>query len=80
VSRYQRGDYVKVEFLDDTTRVGEWMWICVTRCDDEKQCVFGNLDNEPLNDYESKLGLGSELMVSYSRIREHRNPIEFTKQ
>jgi hypothetical protein len=42
--------------------------------------VFGILDNEPVNDYESKLGLGSELMVSYSQIREHRKPTEFTKQ
>ena len=56
------------------------MWICVTRCDEEKQFVFGILDNETVNDYEGKLGLGSELAVSYSQIREHRKPTEFTKQ
>ena len=77
---YERGDYVKVEFTDETTGIGEWMWVCVTRCDEEKQLVFGILDNEPLNDYEGKLGLGSELALSYSQIREHRKPTEFTRQ
>src|SRR5271163_4505602 len=49
---YERGDYVKVEFPDEATGIGEWMWVRVTRCDEEKQFVFGVLDNEPLNDYE----------------------------
>ncbi len=42
--------------------------------------MFGTLDNEPANDYEGKLGLGSELAVSYSQVREHRKPTEFMKQ
>jgi hypothetical protein len=42
--------------------------------------VFGALDNEPLNDYGPDVALGSELAVSYSQIREHRKPTEFTKQ
>ncbi len=77
---YAQGDYVKVEFPDETTGIGEWMWVRVTRCDQEKQLVFGILDNEPLNDCEGELGLGTELAVSYSQIREHRKPTEFTKQ
>jgi hypothetical protein len=77
---YERGDYVKVEFPDKTTGIGEWMWVRVTRCDEEKQLAFGVLDNEPLNDYEGKIGLGSELAVSYSQIREHKKPTEFTRQ
>jgi hypothetical protein len=80
VSRYELGDYVKVEFLDETIGIGEWMWIRVTRCDEEKQVVFGILDNVPLNDYAGDLGLGSELAASYSQVREHRKPTEFTKQ
>ncbi len=24
---YARGDYVKVEFQDETTVIGEWMWM-----------------------------------------------------
>lgn len=24
---YERGDYVKVEFQDETTVIGEWMWV-----------------------------------------------------
>ena len=44
----QPGDYVKVEFRDEASDVGEWMWLRVDRCDDEKQLVYGTLDNEPL--------------------------------
>ena len=80
VARYEHGDFVKVEFLDEPAGIGEWMWIRVNRCDGEKNLVFGILDNEPLNDYEGKVGLGSELVISYSQIREHRKPAEFTRQ
>ena len=77
---YEAGDYVQVEFQDETTVIGEWMWVRVHRCDDERQLVFGTLDNEPINDYDNKVKLGSELAISYSQIREHRKPSEFTKQ
>jgi hypothetical protein len=77
---YERGDYVKVEFPDETTGIGEWMWVRVTRCDEQKKLVFGILDNEPINNYEGKIALGSELAISYSQIREHRKPTEFTTQ
>jgi hypothetical protein len=77
---YERGDYVKVEFPDETTGIGEWMWVRVHRCDDEKKLVFGTLDNTPVNDYDGEIELGSELAISYSQIREHRKPTEFTKQ
>ncbi len=70
---YEPGDYVKVEFPDETTGIAEWMWVRVHHCDDEKKLVFGTLDNEPVNDYGVKLKLGSELAVAYSQIREHRH-------
>ena len=76
---YEPGDYVKVEFPDEVTGVGEWMWVRVERCDDSKKLVFGTLDNEPLNDYDGKIDLGSRLAVSYDQIREHRKPTEFKK-
>src|ERR1019366_6074562 len=71
---YAPGDYVKVEFPDKTTGISEWMWVRVSRCDDQKQLVFGTLDSEPFNDYDGQIGLGSELAVSFSPIREHRKP------
>jgi hypothetical protein len=71
---------VKVEFPDETTGIGERMWVRVTRCDREKKLVFGVLDNEPLNDYGGKVGLGSELAIRYSQVRGHRKPTEFSKQ
>lgn len=77
---YERGDYIKVEFPDEVTGIGEWMWVRVSHSDDERQLVFGILDNEPVNDYENRLDLGSELAVSYSQIREHRKSGEFPQQ
>lgn len=77
---YQPGDYVKVEFPDETTGVAEWMWVRVEVCDDKRKLIFGRLDNEPLNNASGKLRLGSQLAVAYSQIREHRKPTEFTKQ
>jgi len=74
---YENGDFVKVEFPDDITGVGEWMWVCVHHCDDEKQLVFGALDSVPVNDQGKKLNLGSELAISFAQIREHRKPTDF---
>ena len=70
---------MKVEFPDESTGIGEWMWVRVTRSDDDKQVIFGVLDNEPLNEYRDRIDLGSELAVHYSQIRDHRKPTEFTK-
>jgi hypothetical protein len=74
---YEKGDFIKVEFRDDTTGVGEWMWVRVHHCDDEKQLVFGALDSAPLNDHGKKLTLGTELAISFAQIREHRKPTDF---
>jgi hypothetical protein len=52
--------------------IGEWMWIIVDRCDDEKRMVYGVLDNEPVKDYSGKAKLGSQLAVSYDNIREYK--------
>jgi hypothetical protein len=73
---YERGDFVKVEFPDETTGIGEWMWMIVDRCDDRKRLVFGTLDNEPVNDYGGKAKLGSQLAVSYDNVREHKKAAE----
>ena len=75
---YQPGDYVKVEFADETS-IPEWMWVRVESCDDGKRLVFGILDNQPVSDLSGKIGLGSRLAISYDNIREHRKPTEFTK-
>jgi hypothetical protein len=80
MSTYERGDYVKVEFPGEAGMPSEWMWVRVLRCDDAEKLVFGTLDNEPINDYDGKIELSSELAVSYSQIREHKKPTEFTQQ
>src|SRR5690348_11566180 len=71
-SKYKPGDYVKVEFPDEASGVAEWMWVRIRRCDDEKQIVFGTLDNAPINDPTGELKLGTELAISFSQIREHK--------
>jgi hypothetical protein len=74
---YEPGDFIKVEFADDATGVGEWMWVRVDRCDENERLVFGVLDSLPLNDYGNKLTVGSELAVSFAQIRDHRKPSQF---
>jgi hypothetical protein len=41
---YNVGDYVKVKFHNESTGIGEWMWIHVHHCDEEKQLGFGTLE------------------------------------
>ena len=77
---FERGDYIKVEFPDETTGIGEWMWMIVDHCDDEKRVVYGVLDSDPVNQYGRKVKLGSQLAISYDNIRDHKKPTEFTKQ
>lgn len=77
VPQYEKGDYIKVEFADETTGVGEWMWVRVSSCDDARQIVFGALDNVPINDESGKLKLGSELAISFTQIREHKKSADF---
>jgi hypothetical protein len=50
VATYDPCDYVKVEFPDEGTGIGEWMWVRAEVCDDKRKVVIGSLDNEPLND------------------------------
>ena len=77
MSKYEPGDYIKVEFPDEKTGIGEWMWVRVNSCDDSKRLVFGTLDNAPVNDDTGKLKLGTELAISYSQVREHRKAADF---
>jgi hypothetical protein len=79
VATYQNGDYVKVEFPDETTGIGEWMWVRVDHCDEEKRLLYGSLDNEPVNDYGKRVELGSEFAISYEQVREHRKASEVEK-
>jgi hypothetical protein len=77
MARYDQGDYIKVEFeAGDRDLPGEWMWVRVHHCDDERQLVFGTLDNEPIV-HSEKLRNGAELAISYDKIREHKKAWEF---
>jgi hypothetical protein len=79
VPQYDRDDYVKVEFAAENPALpGEWMWVRVHHCDEERQLLFGSLDNESVVNPED-LQRGQELAISYSQIREHRKPWEFRK-
>jgi hypothetical protein len=79
VARYNRGDYVKVEFESEISGLPpQWMWVKLDRCDEDRQVLFGTLDNEPVVNSED-LQLGQELAVEYAKIREHKKPWEFRK-
>ena len=43
MATYNVGDYVKVEFPYEATGISEWMWLRVSRCDEEKELAFGTL-------------------------------------
>jgi hypothetical protein len=76
---YERGDYVKVEFPDEATGIGEWMWMVVDHTDDMERLVYGVLDNEPVNEYSGKVKLGSQLAVSYDNVRECKKASDFKR-
>jgi hypothetical protein len=80
VSRYEPGDFIKVEFSAGSAGLGEWMWVRVHRCDDTEQVVFGTLDNVPVSDTADKLQLGAELAISFTQIREHKKAWDFKRQ
>jgi uncharacterized protein YegJ (DUF2314 family) len=71
MGKYKTGDHLKIEVEDTQLGVGEWMWMLVDESDDEKQLVFGRLDNEPIA--TDDLRLGQQLAVSYDKVREHRS-------
>lgn len=77
---YEPGDHIKVEFEGENGMPGEWMWVIVQSRDDKKRIVYGTLDNEPVNEYRGKVRLGSELAISYEKVREYKKPSEFIKQ
>jgi hypothetical protein len=79
VPQYDKGDYVKVEFTSENPNFpGEWMWVRVHHCDEERQLLFGTLDNEPVVDTRD-FEIGQQLAVAYGQVREHRKPWEFRK-
>lgn len=79
VAGFDRGDYVKVEFESEVQGLpGEWMWVRVHHCDEERQVVFGTLDNEPVVNLED-LQLGEEVAINYGKVCEHKKPWEFRK-
>ena len=44
----EEGDFIKVEFKDEGTGIGEWMWVRVHNSDPRKAISFGALDSMPL--------------------------------
>ena len=72
---FKPGDYVKVEFVKESTGESEWMWVEVSSDDDAGRIVFGRLDSEAV--VNTDLRRGMELAVSYDNIREHRTSTSF---
>jgi hypothetical protein len=68
MATYEPGDYVKVEFPDEATGIGEWMWVRVEVCDDKRKLVYGRLDNEPAQRFRrqdrARVAVGRQLRKS----------------
>lgn len=77
MGRFEAGDYVKVEFKDETAGESEWMWVQVRESDDEQRILFGKLDNEPIVNFDLRLGM--EVAVSYDLVREHMKDSSFNQ-
>ena len=77
--KYEKGDYIKVEFPDETTGVGEWMWVRVDYADDTNRPLDGWLDSQPVVN-AADLRLGQHLAISYDNIRQHEKSSEFDLQ
>ena len=72
---FKAGDYIKVEFVKESSGESEWMWVEISSDDHERRIVFGRLDSEPI--VNTDLRRGMELAVSYDNIREHRTASSF---
>lgn len=48
MSKYQKGDHVRIEVTDEKSGDSEWTWLLVSSSDDNQQLVFGQLDSEPV--------------------------------
>jgi uncharacterized protein YegJ (DUF2314 family) len=77
MGRFEAGDYVKVEFKDETSGESEWMWVQVRDSNDEERILFGKLDNEPIINTDLRLGMA--IAVSYDLIREHMKDSSFNQ-
>lgn len=70
MGRYNKGEHVKIEVVNDQSGEREWLWLLVDHSDDDQKVVFGKLDSEPVAITDMRLG--QELAVSYDNIRDHR--------
>jgi hypothetical protein len=69
MGRYQNGDHVKIEVVNEDSGESEWLWLLVRESDDEQELVFGTLDSQPVAIADLKVG--QELAVSYDKVRDH---------
>lgn len=72
MSKYEQGDYLRVELLSEVAGRSMSIWMYVDHCDDKHAIVFGTMDSEPSEWLGSTLRSGAKLAVSYRQIREHR--------
>jgi uncharacterized protein YegJ (DUF2314 family) len=75
MGRYQSGEHVKFEVVEEHSDESEWLWLSVRESDDEREIVFGMLDSQPV--VMTSMKLGQEFAISYDKVRDHRR---FTQQ
>lgn len=70
MATYKAGDMVKAESPTTGLATASGCGVKVDHCDEEKQVLFGRLDNQPISAFRDKLQLGQEVAVAFSLVRE----------
>jgi hypothetical protein len=63
--------------MGDATGVSEWMWLRIDHCDEQRQIVFGWLENPPDSDQQKPAKVEQLLAATFAKILEHRKRYEF---
>jgi hypothetical protein len=72
ISKYRKGDYLRVELFSGVAGSSMSIWIYVDHCDDQHAIVFGTIDTEPSKWLGNSLRSGAKVAVEYRQVREHR--------
>lgn len=71
VSKYQHGEYVRIEMGTGGAQARS-IWMRVERCDDKRAIVYGTIDDETSQKFGKALRSGAKLGASYRQVREIR--------
>jgi hypothetical protein len=72
ISKYRKGDYLRVELFSGVAGSSMSIWMYVDHCDDKHAIIFGTIDTGPSDWLGNSLRSGTKVAVGYRQVREHR--------